>query len=245
MFKAISLALALLGSTSVFAAGAAPWSYHGETAPEHWSELSPEYATCKAQNQTPINIRNAAKTNLAPLYMAYSSDAQKITNTGHTVQISYAEGSTIEVDGEKFTLKQMHFHTPSENQIQGKSYPMELHLVHANADGALAVVGVMFVEGKDNTDLAKLWRAMPKKAGESVNLLSENTVSAYSFLPKKQEYYRFSGSLTTPPCSEGVRWLVMKTPIDASAAQIKAFTDTMGTHTNRPIQALNGRVILE
>ena len=103
----------------------------------------------------------------------------------------------------------------------------------------------MFVEGKDNADLAKLWRTMPKKAGESVNLLSENTVSAYSFLPKKQEYYRFSGSLTTPPCSEGVRWLVMKTPIEASAAQIKAFTDTMGTHTNRPIQALNGRVILE
>ena len=245
MLKAVSFACALMCSTAVFAAGAAPWSYQGETAPEHWAELAPEYATCKAQNQTPIDIRNTTKAALSPLYMAYSSDAQKITNTGHTIQISYAEGSTIEVDGEKFMLKQMHFHTPSENHINGKSYPMELHLVHANADGALAVVGVMSTEGKDNFELIKLWRTMPKKAGESVNLSSDNSVLAYSFLPKKQDYYRFSGSLTTPPCSEGVRWLVMKNPIEASAAQIKAFSDTMGSHTNRPIQALNGRVVLE
>ena len=245
MLKAISLACVLLSSSAVFAADAAEWSYQGATAPEHWAELSPAYAACKAQNQTPIDIRNTTKAALSPLYMAYSSDAQKITNTGHTIQISYAEGSTIEVDGEKFMLKQMHFHTPSENHINGKSYPMELHLVHANADGALAVVGVMFTEGKDNFELSKLWRTMPKKAGESVNLSSDNSVLAYSFLPKKQDYYRFSGSLTTPPCSEGVRWLVMKNPIEASAAQIKAFSDTMGSHTNRPIQALNGRVVLE
>ena len=245
MFKTISLACVLISSSLVFAADAAEWSYQGATAPEHWAELSPAYATCKAHNQTPVDIRNTLKANLPPLYMAYSSDGQKITNTGHTIQINYAEGSTIEVDAEKFMLKQMHFHTPSENHINGKSFPMELHLVHANADGALAVVGVMLTEGRDNVELAKLWKAMPKKAGESVHLTSENTVSAYNFLPKKQDYYRFSGSLTTPPCSEGVRWLVMKTPIEASAAQIKAFTDAMGSHTNRPIQALNGRVILE
>ncbi len=245
MFKAISFACVLMGSSAVFAADVAEWSYQGATAPEHWAELSPAYASCKAQNQTPIDIRNTAKTNLPPLYMAYSSDAQSIINTGHTLQVGYAEGSTIEVDGEKFMLKQMHFHTPSENHINGKSYPMEGHLVHANSDGALAVVAVMFTEGKDNVELAKLWKAMPKKAGEKVYLTSENPVSAYNFLPKKQDYYRFSGSLTTPPCSEGVRWLVMKAPLEASAAQIKAFTDAMGSHSNRPIQALNGRVILE
>ena len=245
MLKAISLACVLLSSSAVFAAEAAEWSYQGATAPEHWAELSPAYASCKAQNQTPIDIRNTAKTNLPPLYMAYSSDAQSIINTGHTLQVGYAEGSTIEVDGEKFMLKQMHFHTPSENHINGKSYPMEGHLVHANAAGALAVIAVMFTEGKEHEQLARLWQVMPKITGVSAHLPIAHPISASHFLPTMQDYYRFSGSLTTPPCSEGVRWLVMKNPIEASAAQIKAFTDAMGSHTNRPIQALNGRVILE
>ena len=245
MLKAISLACVLLSSSAVFAAEAAEWSYQGATAPEHWAELSPAYAACKAQNQTPIDIRHTARTSLPSLHIAYSSDAQTLTNTGHTVQVGYADGSSIEVDGDKFMLKQMHFHTPSENHINGKSYPMEGHLVHANADGALAVIAVMFTEGKDHIDLARLWQVMPKTTGASTNLPIANMVAASHFLPTSQDYYRFSGSLTTPPCSEGVRWLVMKNPIEASAAQIKAFTDAMGSHTNRPIQALNGRVILE
>lgn len=247
MFKKINFMLLLLGSSVLCAAetGKAQWSYHGNTSPEHWGDLTPSYATCKGYNQTPINIDQTAKTKLASLHINYPSSAQTIVNNGHTIQVNYAEGGSIKVDGEDYALKQMHFHAPSENHIKGKSYPMELHLVHANKQGGLAVIGVMFNEGKENPALATIWQQMPKAAGNPVNVAADHAILASAFLPKKQSYYRFSGSLTTPPCSEGVRWLVMKTPLEASAAQIKAFEQTMGTHTNRPLQQLNGRVVLE
>ena len=122
---------------------------------------------------------------------------------------------------DKFTLKQFHFHAPSENEIKGVSYPLEAHFVHADKDGNLAVVAVMFKEGKENPALAKLWSHMPSKEGDKIAL--SHTDNALDLFPQNHAYYRFNGSLTTPPCSEGVRWFVMKKPVFASKAQIEAF----------------------
>ena len=134
-------------------------------------------------------------------------------------------------------------HSPSENTIQGKRYPMELHLVHASDKGELAVVALMFEAGQQNAKLQHIWDVLPKKTGETRLLKSKNT--AASFLPEHLDYYRFNGSLTTPPCSEGVRWLVIKEIQQASQAQIKAFADLMAEPNNRPIQPIGARVILE
>ena len=151
--------------------------------------------------------------------------------------------SYLELDGMRFELKQFHFHAPSENLIEGKSYPLEGHLVHANDRGELAVVAVMFEPGRANAALSLAWQVLPAKAGESHGL--KEPVSAEQLLPAKRDYYRFSGSLTTPPCSEGVRWLVMKEPVQVSQAQIDAFKAVMHHPNNRPVQPLNGRLVLQ
>ena len=147
---------------------------------------------------------------MKPLKLDYKAGIADVVNNGHTVQINYAPGSTLSVDGIMFELKQFHFHSPSENKINGKQFPLESHLVHADKDGNLAVVAVMFQEGAAHTLLAKLWEKMPNKAGEKSALPTGLSVS--QLLPKGRDYYRFNGSLTTPPCSEGVRWFVMKQP---------------------------------
>lgn len=147
------------------------------------------------------------------------------------------------MDGDQFALKQFHLHSPSENQIKGKSYPLEIHFVHANAKGQLAVVGLMYAQGVENPMLAKMWERLPKTKGQKLVLNTPQPVN--SMLPKNREYYRFSGSLTTPPCSEGVRWIIMKEIQYASEKQIRQFSDLMGHPNNRPIQPLNGRIIAE
>jgi carbonic anhydrase len=147
------------------------------------------------------------------------------------------------VDGLRFELKQFHFHAPSENKINGKQFSLEGHLVHADRDGNLAVVAVMFQEGAANTLLAKLWEKMPNQAGEEIALPSGLNVT--QLLPKEPDYYRFNGSLTTPPCSEGVRWFVIKKPLTVSRAQIQQFSKTIGFANDRPIQSTNARSVLQ
>ena len=166
-----------------------------------------------------------------------------MVNNGHTVQVGYAPGSTLQLDGTTFELKQFHFHAPSENLIEGKSYPLEGHLVHVSDKGEIAVVAVMFEAGKANPALAAAWSALPAKVGEIQAL--KTPLVAEQLLPENRDYYRFSGSLTTPPCSEGVRWLVMKQPVEVSQAQIDAFKAVMHHPNNRPVQPLNGRVVLQ
>lgn len=158
------------------------------------------------------------------------------------MQVNYAEGSSIGVEGNRFGLLQFHFHAPSENRINGKSYPMEAHLVHADEDGNLAVVAVMFVQGRENEMLARAWSHMPKHSGDEHALPSP--VAAEGLLPSNRDYYRYNGSLTTPPCTEGVRWLVMKEPVSASDQQIRAFSRVMHHPNNRPIQPTHARPIL-
>ncbi|MGX6613967.1 carbonic anhydrase [Enterobacter kobei] len=236
------LVAALLLSPTAFAA-TTHWEYSGEAGPAKWASLTPEYGQCAGSNQSPVNLTGMVEAKLAPLQFHYQTGGKTLVNNGHTIQVNYAPGSTLELDGMRFELKQFHFHAPSENLIEGKSYPLEGHLVHANDRGELAVVAVMFEPGRANAALSLARQVLPAKAGESHGL--KEPVSAEQLLPAKRDYYRFSGSLTTPPCSEGVRWLVMKEPVQVSQAQIDAFKAVMHHPNNRPVQPLNGRLVLQ
>jgi carbonic anhydrase len=232
----------LLASGSVYASGT-HWGYSGAEGPEHWAKLSPEFSACSGKNQSPIDLSGFVEAYLDPIRFAYQAGGAEILNNGHTVQVNYAPGSTIELNGHTFELKQFHFHTPSENHVNGKSFPMEAHLVHADADGNYAVVAVVFEEGAPNEALESAWARMPEKVGDK-NPISD-PVSADLLLPQGHQYYRFNGSLTTPPCTEGVWWLVLKDPVSASKEQIERFSQVMGHPNNRPIQPVNARPVLE
>lgn len=241
---ALILAASLLASPVAFASGKTHWEYSGHEGPEHWGELAPEFTACATGvNQSPINLTGFIEANLPPIKFGYATQASEILNNGHTIQANFAPGSSIMVDGVAFELKQVHFHNPSENLINGKSFPLEGHLVHADKDGHLAVVAVMFNEGKANAGIAALWKQMPTEAGSPVTLAA--SVNGKDLLPAKRDYYRFNGSLTTPPCSEGVRWLVMKKPVTASKEQIEQFGHVMHHPNNRPVQAVNARPVLQ
>lgn len=220
------------------------WTYEGKEGPEHWGKLKSEYIACDiGRNQSPVNIDKTMHTSLLPLMGKQDVPAKDIFNNGHTVQVNFKEGNTLVLDGGIFNMKQVHFHAPGENTIQGKSFPMEAHFVHVDFKGNLAVLGVMIKEGEANAALEKLWAQMSREIGEPVALKS--SVIASDLLPDNRAYYRFSGSLTTPPCSEGVRWLLLKSPISVSKAQIKAFEQAVHHPNNRPVQPLNGRIVLE
>ncbi len=234
----------LLVFGGAYASGGAHWGYSGPEGPEHWGELSEKYTACSAgKNQSPINLTGFIESELEPIDIDYQAAGTEILNNGHTVQVNYAPGSKITVDDHEFELKQFHFHTPSENHINSESYPMEAHLVHADKDGNLAVIAVMFEKGEANESLAQAWAQMPEKAGDKHSLASKVWVEG--ILPVNRDYYRFNGSLTTPPCTEGVRWLVMKKPVAASEAQIEQFSHVMHHPNNRPMQEVNARPVLQ
>jgi len=219
------------------------WSYAPHEGPEHWGTLHPSFALCaQGKNQSPINIRDTIKAKLSPIEFHYPTHAEELLNNGHTVQGKYAPGNTILVDGAEFELKQFHFHAPSEHQINGQSFPMEGHFVHADQAGHLAVIAVMYQEGTANETLEKLWKQIPRQAGEKFAVLA--TVNALDLLPKDKAYYRVNGSLTTPPCSEGVWWFVMKDSVMVSKAQIEEFKSVMPHPNNRPLQKRNARPVL-
>lgn len=219
------------------------WSYEGETGPANWGKLDPQFVMCAmGRNQSPIDLAGFTEADLKPMKTNYKTAASQIVNNGHTLQVDYAPGSTLVVDGREFELKQFHFHAPSENTLNGKHFPMEGHLVHADKDGNLAVVAVMFSQGADNALLGKLWQHVPANKGDKQALPAG--LNANALLPASRDHYAFNGSLTTPPCSEGVRWLVIKQSVSASKAQIERFSGTVGEANNRPVQPLNARAVL-
>jgi carbonic anhydrase len=243
MYKSLLAAGMLLLSSTAFSAEGIHWEYSGEAGPDNWAKLSPEFSACAGKNQSPINLAGFIEAELDPITINYKAGTSEILNNGHTVQINAVPGSSISIDGVQFDLKQFHFHAPSENLINGKSYPMEAHLVHADKNGNLAVIAVMFTEGDKNKGLEKAWAQMPQEAGSKVALTSG--ISPQEILPSHRNYYRFNGSLTTPPCSEGVRWLVMKHTISASKEQIEKFAHVMHHPNNRPVQQVNARPVLK
>ncbi len=243
--KSNTYALAVAAMTvAAVANGGAHWGYNGESGPDNWGKLDADYVTCATgTKQSPIDLASFVEADLKPINFAYKPGTTEILNNGQTVQINYAPGSNITVDGHVFELKQFHFHAPSENTINGKHYPMEAHLVHADKDGNLAVVAVMFEMGRNNALLSPLWMKMPNKKGDRNALPKPYDVSA--MLPSDRDYYRFDGSLTTPPCTEGVSWFVIKQPAIVSKPQIDQFTRVMGHSNNRPVQPLNAREVLK
>jgi carbonic anhydrase len=220
------------------------WTYTGKRGPKYWAKLNSEFAMCEiGLNQSPIDIRTTIHAALKPIRTIHKFPAKDIVNNGHTIQVDYQEGNIIVLDKTLFKLKQVHFHAPSENTINGKSFPLEAHFVHVDNNGNLAVIAVMFKEGEANPTLGQLLEQASTKIDQLIKIKGRYTPN--TLMPTKQQYYRFSGSLTTPPCSEGVRWVVMKTPMTASREQIERFEGMIHHHNNRPLQALNGRVVLE
>ncbi len=194
-------------------------------------------------NQSPIDITNSLHAGLPPLQPNFQSASEDIVDNGHTIEVEMQGGSTFQIDGKTFELKQFHFHSPSENHINGQSFPMEAHFVTKDKEGDLAVIAVMFQEGAKNPALEQVWQAMPTKEGAKNPLVIQGIANA--LLPADKHYYRFNGSLTTPPCSEGVRWFVLKTPVTASKEQIEKFHHIMQHDNNRPVQPLNAREVIE
>lgn len=239
--KAALLTLGLIPTMAL----ASHWSYEGENGPEHWGKLDNAYALCQiGKNQSPINITSPLNAHLPPLDVHYSNSPLTLLNNGHTVQANLPalHGETITLDGVSWRLQQFHFHAPAENTINGKRYPLEMHLVHQNDNGQIAVVALMFDTGNANDALNSLWRVMPEQEGNHVDVKSFNLDA---LLPPDRTYQRFSGSLTTPPCSEGVVWLVLKKPLTISSAQLAKFVQIMRHDNNRPVQPLHGRVVVE
>ena len=232
-------------ATAIAGGHGAHWGYSGHEGPAFWGDLSHDYAVCKSgRNQAPINISNLTEAELSPIVFQYKSVPLSIVNNGHTVQVNYAAGSSITVDGHTYNLLQFHFHTPSENTVGGHSFPMEAHLVHGDDAGNLAVVGVLFEKGVENPFIASVWAHMPAKVGEKKEL-EDIYLNVEGLLPTDRSYYRFNASLTTPPCSEGVRWMVLKNPVPVAAAQTKEFNTLMGGDNNRPVQPVNARPLLQ
>ncbi len=236
------IALYLLSTAS--AEDQVHWGYSGNEGPEYWGKLDTKFGLCaEGKNQSPIDLTGMIEGELPPVIVNYKEGGNEIINNGHTIQVNYLPGSSIKLNGHQFELKQFHFHSPSENLIYGKSYPMEAHFVHADANGNLAVIALMFKVGEKNLEIEKAWSLMPEKSGDSKIL--PRKLRADNLLPQNRDFYRFNGSLTTPPCSEGVWWLVMKEPTSASKDQIEKFSHTVNHPNNRPVQPINARIVIK
>ena len=220
------------------------WSYDGKGAPSAWGHLQPEFAACsEGKRQSPIDIQDGAKLELDPIKFDYKPAPLRIIDNGYTVQVNFSEGSSITVSGVRYELKQLHFHKPSEERINGKVYDMVVHLVHKSSDGRLAVVAVLMEAGTPNPFIAALWPHLPLESGREVSL-PEVMVDLNGLLPETRSYFAYMGSLTTPPCTEGVLWLVMKTPVTVAAEQVGIFGKLYSMNA-RPVQPANGRLIKE
>lgn len=239
----LAVAGALYATGAARAGDHAHWEYKGHAGAEHWGELDKAFETCKlGTEQSPIDIRGARKSGELPaIGFGYTAGDAEVVNNGHTIQVNLPSGGTVKLASGDYKLLQFHFHTPSEEKVNGQAYPLVAHLVHRNDAGELAVVGVLFREGKENAALAKVFAAMPREAGARAPL--QGGFDASALLPRTQAYWSFKGSLTTPPCSEGVKWQVLRTPVEVSRAQLAAFRKLYPMNA-RPVQPLNGRIVL-
>lgn len=225
-----------------------PWDYEGPRGADHWSALDPDYALCNVgKEQSPIDIRDTQKAQLPTLRFEYKREAVKyVTNNGYTIRVNYHDapgtGNFLFVGGKRYQLMQFHFHRPSEEYVHGRQYAMVLHLMHKADDGEVAGVAVLLKTGSANPLIEQLWKHMPKAEGQQEAGGLE--VDPADMLPHDTGYYMYTGSVTAPPCTEGVKWFVLKTPVDVSTEQIKAFA-ALYPHDVRPLQPLNGRIVRE
>ena len=218
------------------------WAYEGKEGPKEWGQLDSSYAACSiGHTQSPIDIKDARKADLSALKFDYHAVALNIIDNGHTIQVNYAPGSTLTVGEKIYTLKQFHFHHPSEEHMNGKGFRLVAHLVHADADGHLAVVAVLFEQGSANPLIDTLWKYIPSEKEKPKDVPSVS-IKVEDLLPNERGYFTYAGSLTTPPCSEGVSWYVLKSYATVSLQQVAAFAKIYPMNA-RPIQPTNGREI--
>jgi len=230
-------------------ADSAHWDYDGAESPENWGELSDKFRLCElGKTQSPINIKNLSIGSPANIQFDYRPSPLEVVNNGHSIQVNYAEGSSVTLDGKKYALIQFHFHSPSEHQINAQNSPMELHLVHRliaengelTNSNQLAVIGVMLEQGMANPLIAELWKNIP--AIGVTKKVSSSLINANNLLPASKSYFSYDGSLTTPPCSEGVKWRIFTQPLTVSPDQIATFTK-LYPNDARPVQLLNERMV--
>ncbi|MET3131100.1 carbonic anhydrase [Oxalobacteraceae bacterium GrIS 1.11] len=234
-----TLGLAAIACAAPAADQHAHWGYEGHGGPDHWSELEDGFSGCKlGQQQSPIDIRGAKTAKLAPIGFEYAAGPATVVNNGHTVQVNLSAGGSITLPDGQYKLLQFHFHTPSEEKINGVAFPLVAHFVHKSAEGKLAVVAVLFEKGAENAALKPVFEQLPAKADDSATLTGGLDPAA--ILPAQRGYYAYMGSLTTPPCSEGVHWQVLKQSVSLSAAQLASFQKLYPMNA-RPVQGLNGR----
>ena len=242
VLKALAgLALCPLCANAGFAAEGAPWSYEGATGPSHWGNVDAASKVCAAgTQQSPIDITSSIKAQLPPLRTAWRVKPDTIVNNGHTIQVNSGAGNTLSVGKNKYDLLQLHFHHPSEHLIGGKHFPMEVHFVHRNDAGALAVIGVLMTAGRSNAAFKQIVAAMPPKEGAPVKM---SAVNIGEMLPARRTYYRYAGSLTTPPCSEVVEWMLLHQPLQVAKADIDKFAKLYPMNA-RPAQKDHRRFVL-
>ncbi|OAS82697.1 MULTISPECIES: carbonic anhydrase [Metabacillus] len=224
------------------------WSYEGETGSEHWGELDQANSACvNGSEQSPINIEFSqviTDEKIENIQIQYEPTPFTLVNNGHTVQANATtESNSILVEGNKYKLAQFHFHTPSEHQFNGQNFDMELHLVHKDENGRIAVLGVMIKEGEKNEKLASIWDVLPKEqTGEDISV--KEPIDLQGILPQEQTSFHYNGSLTTPPCTEEVKWVIFEHPIEMSKEQIQAFQQIFPDN-HRPVQSINERELYE
>jgi carbonic anhydrase len=221
----------------------AHWSYEGDTGPVSWGELATEYATCgQGRSQSPVDLPASVPAGDHHIAFHYQAVPLKVINNGHTIQVEVPPGSHIELDGKRYDLRQFHFHHPSEESVAGKRADMVAHLVHIDAQGAIAVVGVLMNAGAtEPAILDRVWQHLPAHEGETLTPAGVQ-IELAELLPAQRQFYHFTGSLTTPPCSEGVAWNVMAQPITIKSEHVQGFHALYPVNA-RPVQPLNGRVI--
>lgn len=220
------------------------WSYDSHSGPDKWGSLGAEYATCaKGERQAPIDIRRTIRGDLPPLRFGYVPTVPTLVDNGHTIRVDTPAAGAVEIDGESYELRQFHFHRPSEEKVKGQPYAMDVHLVHQSKAGKLAVVAVLVEAGKEQPLLRTLWSNLPLERDKPFTRAGLK-IDVGQILPAKRGYYTFMGSLTTPPCTEDVLWVVLKTPIQASAEQIAGFA-TLYRNNARPVQPTHNRAIKE
>jgi carbonic anhydrase len=224
--------------------GEVHWNYTGDNGPQAWGKLKPDFNVCAlGKRQSPINIEETGTLQgpAEPLRFNYQPSSGSVVNNGHTIQVDLYGDNSLTVRDSTYKLVQFHFHHPSEEQVNYRGFAMVAHLVHKNAEGQLAVVAVLLDPGVANTLIHKVWTYMPLDSGDRVRMPT-GLIDMNELLPKDQRYYQFMGSLTTPPCTEGVLWLVLKQPTAVSREQIKLFSQLFPLNA-RPVQALNGRAV--
>jgi carbonic anhydrase len=242
--KAIAgLALCPVCAPAGFAAEGAHWTYEGGHGPAKWGELDDASKACGiGSQQSPVDIGTTVKSRLPALGLTWGKSPETIVNNGHTIQLGFAEGSTLKLGDTSYKLVQLHFHRPSEHLIGGKNFPMEAHFVHRADSGALAVVGVLLATGKPNAAFHKIVASMPAKEGPAVK--ADATINPSGLLPPRLSYYRYPGSLTTPPCSEIVEWLLLTDPVQVAETDVASFAKLYPMNA-RPVQKDNRRYVLQ